>query len=151
MMDEVAAPSKSELLALTAEIVSAYVSNNTLPAPELPPMIAAVHGKLAGLGAPAEPTIELIPAVPIKKSVFDDHLICLEDGRKLKTLKRHLAGAYGLSPAEYRAKWGLPADYPMVAPAYSRKRRELAKSIGLGRRPVKPEKAKPKARRAAKR
>lgn len=127
-----------ELLALTSDIVAAHVSNNAVPSTELSGLIETVFGTLSGLGgAPAEPEVELKPAVPIKKSVTDDHLICLEDGKKLKMLKRHLKTAYDMTPEDYRAKWGLPHDYPMVAPNYAKKRQELAKKIGLGRKPKK--------------
>jgi predicted transcriptional regulator len=129
---------KSELLALTAEIVAAHVSNNKLDASELPGLIRQVYGTLAGIGgngaamrekAPERPT----PAVAVKKSVMPDYIICLEDGKKLKMLKRHLMSHYGLTPEQYRERWGLPADYPMVAPNYALQRRALAKKIGLGK------------------
>ncbi|MCL5778318.1 MucR family transcriptional regulator [Limibaculum sp. FT325] len=124
-----------ELMALTAEIVSAHVSNNAVPSAELPGLIETVYSTLAGLGAPQqEPEVELKPAVPIKKSVTDDYIVCLEDGKKLKMLKRHLKTAYNMTPEEYRAKWGLSPDYPMVAPSYAAKRQQLAKKIGLGRK-----------------
>ena len=106
-----------------------------MPTADLPDAITAVYAKLSELGGPQEEEKELVPAVPIKKSVTDDYLICLEDGRKLKMLKRHLSTAFNLTPEEYRAKWGLPHDYPMVAPAYARTRQALAKKIGLGRKP----------------
>lgn len=135
-----------KLLELTADIVAAHVSNNHVPASDLSETIEAVFGKLAGLEAGAEePEAPPTPAVPIKKSVTDDYIICLEDGRKLKMLKRHLAASYDMTPEDYRAKWGLPYDYPMVAPSYARKRQELAKKIGLGRKPA--EKPKPRSRR----
>ena len=125
-----------ELLALTSEIVAAHVSNNAVSNTDLPDLIKTVFTTLSGLnGTPAEPEPEQKPAVPIKKSITDDHLICLEDGKKLKMLKRHLATAYNMTPEEYRAKWGLPHDYPMVAPNYSKTRKDLAKKIGLGRKP----------------
>ena len=123
---------KAELLALTAEIVSSHVSNNPVSPTDLTIVIQSVYDKLAELADDQpEPEEELIPAVPIKKSVTDDHIICLEDGKKLKMLKRHLKTAYGMTPEDYRARWGLPTDYPMVAPSYARKRQELAKQIGL--------------------
>ncbi|GIX12430.1 MAG: MucR family transcriptional regulator [Paracoccaceae bacterium] len=126
---------KSELLALTTEIVSAHVANNAVPATDLPELIQTVYEKLSDLAREkAEKKQELIPAVPIKKSVTDDYIICLEDGKKLKMLKRHLASAYNMTPEEYRAKWGLKPDYPMVAPSYARKRQALANKIGLGRK-----------------
>ncbi|MGM0584777.1 MAG: MucR family transcriptional regulator [Pseudomonadota bacterium] len=127
---------KSELLALTAEIVSSHVSNNPVSPQDLTGVIDSVYAKLNELAeAKPEKKEELVPAVPIKKSVTDDYIVCLEDGKKLKMLKRHLKTAYDMTPEEYRAKWGLSADYPMVAPAYARKRQELAKQIGLGRKP----------------
>lgn len=125
-----------EQLELTAEIVSAYVANNPVPAADLAELIGSVHQSLLALAdgpAPAEAE-KPVPAVPIKKSVTPDYLICLEDGKKYKTLKRTLATTYGMSPEEYRAKWGLPKDYPMVAPNYAARRSDLAKRIGLGRK-----------------
>ncbi len=124
------------LLGLTGEIVSAYVSKNSIQASDIPALISSVHQSLASLGqaqAPAEPPAELKPAVPVKKSVTPDYIVCLEDGKKLKMLKRHLNSAYGLTPGDYRAKWGLPSDYPMVAPNYAKSRSEMAVKIGLGR------------------
>ena len=121
---------------LTAELVSAYVSRNSVPVAELPALIHSVHQSLAGLGSvPApEPAAEpLKPAVSVKKSITDEFIISLEDGRKLKSMKRYLAGL-GMTPDEYRAKWGLPKDYPMVAPGYAAQRSALAKSLGLGRK-----------------
>lgn len=115
-------------------IVSAYVRNNTLHTAELPDLIRNVHAALMGLSRTAEAEPEPPkPAVPVKKSIYKDYLVCLEDGQKFKSLKRHLRSKYGLSPDEYRQKWGLPADYPMVAPGYSEKRSKLAKKMGLGR------------------
>ncbi len=124
------------LVALTADIVSAYVSKNTVVASELPVVINAVCEALIIASAKAEQpqTAELIPAVPIKKSITPDYIICLDDGKKFKSLKRHIRTLYGLSPEEYREKWGLPYDYPMVAPNYAASRSALAKKIGLGRR-----------------
>jgi MucR family transcriptional regulator, transcriptional regulator of exopolysaccharide biosynthesis len=130
------APGKSdELLKLASEIVAAYVSNNTVPVSDLPSMIKSVHATLGGLAttSPSEPATAQKPAVPVKRSVMPDYIVCLEDGKKLKMLKRYLRSRYGLSPEEYRAKWGLPADYPMVAPDYAAQRSEFAKQIGLGR------------------
>ena len=127
---------QGDLLVLTSDIVAAHVSKNPVSTNELPGLIETVYRKLDELGGqPAAPGPELRPAVPIKKSVQDDHIVCLEDGKKLKMLKRHLKTAYNMTPNEYRAKWGLPPDYPMVAPAYARKRQQLAKQIGLGRKP----------------
>ena len=128
---------KDELVELTADIVSAYVSNNTVVATDLPALISNVFDalkKAASSGAqPAKE--ELRPAVPIKKSVTSEYLICLEDGKKFKSLKRHLRAHYNMTPEEYREKWGLPHDYPMVAPNYAKQRSKLAKQIGLGTRP----------------
>lgn len=127
---------KGEILGLTTEIVSSHVSNNPVAASDLPGLIEVVHAKLAELGGTAQdPKVDLVPAVPIKKSITDDYIYCLEDGKKLKMLKRHLMTAYGMTPEDYRAKWGLKPDYPMVAPNYAAKRQQLAKKIGLGRKP----------------
>ncbi|MFQ5621835.1 MAG: MucR family transcriptional regulator [Paracoccaceae bacterium] len=134
---------KGELLALTSEIVSSHVANNAVEPVQLPELIQAVFEKLNVLANEQEEApVELVPAVSIRKSVTDDHIICLEDGKKLKMLKRHLMTAYGMTPDEYRAKWGLKPDYPMVAPNYAAKRQELAKKIGLGRKPRKAKAAK---------
>ena len=125
-----------ELLELTSDIVAAHVSNNPVPLGELQGLIQTVFSTLSGLNEPPkEPEVELKPAVNPKKSVTDDYIICLEDGKKLKMLKRHLKTAYDMTPEEYRAKWGLSHDYPMVAPNYAKKRQQLAKKIGLGRKP----------------
>jgi predicted transcriptional regulator len=122
---------------LAAEIAAAFVSNNSVRPADLPALIGDIHGALqrfsSGEAAPAEPE-KLTPAVPIKKSIAPDYIICLEDGRKFKSLKRHLKTAYNLSPDEYRAKWGLPNDYPMVAPAYAKARSALAVKMGLGQK-----------------
>ena len=124
-----------ELLTLTADIVASHVSNNGVPVSELPQLIQQVYATLAALGQETAPVPEkLEPAVPIRKSVTPEYIICLEDGKKLKMLKRHLRTAYNMSPEEYREKWGLPADYPMVAPSYAKQRSKLAKQIGLGTR-----------------
>ena len=120
---------------LTTSIVSAYVSHNSLRAADLPELISQVHSALRGLTSPTEAPITATPptpAVPVKKSVTDDYIICLEDGKKFRSLKRHIGTVYNLSPEQYREKWGLPRDYPMVAPAYSAIRSRLAKDIGLG-------------------
>lgn len=123
----------NDLLALTADIVSSHVANNSVAVNDLPQLIENVFATLSTLGGAAEPEpVKLEPAVPIRQSVKPDYIVCLEDGRKLKMLKRHLSTAYGMTPEEYRAKWGLPADYPMVAPNYAEARRKLAKEIGLG-------------------
>jgi predicted transcriptional regulator len=122
---------------MTAEIVSAYVEHNSVPASELPALIRSVHdslGLLSGEVKPDVPQEPLQPKVPIKKSVSHDYIVCLEDGRRFKSLKRHLHSEHGLSPDEYRAKWSLAKDYPMVAPAYADARSNLAKTIGLGRK-----------------
>jgi predicted transcriptional regulator len=126
---------RSEILALTTEIVSAHVSNNSTKLATVPELIQSVFDKLTTLAVDEPAPTELTPAVPIKKSITDDYIICLEDGKKLKMLKRHLMTSYDMTPEAYRAKWGLKADYPMVAPAYARKRQELALKIGLGRKP----------------
>lgn len=126
------------LLELTAQIVSAHVAHNAVSTDAVPGLINAVYGTLGGLGgshAKAE-TKPLHPAVPIKQSVFPDYIVCLEDGKRLKMLKRHLATSYNMTPDEYRHKWGLPSDYPMVAPNYTATRSSLAKMIGLGRKPA---------------
>jgi predicted transcriptional regulator len=127
--------SGQEMIVLTAELVSAYVGNNSVTAGDLPQLIATVHSALTELGAPKpEPQAEKpVPRMPIKKTITPDYLISLEDGRHYKSLKRHLSGR-GMTPADYREKWGLPHDYPMVASNYAAKRSELAKSIGLGRK-----------------
>ena len=127
--------SAEEILRMTAEVVSAYLSNNMLPASQISEVIQTVHSSLNALGtgkteSASEPPK---PAVPVKKSVTPDYIICLEDGKKLKMLKRHLRSTYNMTPDEYRAKWGLPSDYPMVAPNYAQQRSEFAKKIGLGR------------------
>ena len=124
---------RGELLTLTAEIVSAHVGNNAIAGAEVGALIQSVFDTLTGLAANEPATaVELTPAVPIRRSVTDDHIVCLEDGKKLKMLKRHLMTHYQMTPEQYRAKWNLPADYPMVAPNYAEQRRSLAKKIGLG-------------------
>ena len=127
----------SELSVLTTQIVAAYVSKNSLPLSDLPTLIQQVHSALSGVGSVSAATIaeRPEPAVPVKKSVTPDFIICLEDGKKLKMLKRHLKTAFNLSPEQYRERWGLPADYPMVAPNYADQRSRLAKQIGLGTKP----------------
>jgi predicted transcriptional regulator len=124
------------IMELVADIVSAYVSNNTMVAADLPGLITEVHGALrkAALKEVMPVKEKLKPAVPISKSVTDEHIICLEDGKQFKSLKRHLRTHYDISPEEYREKWGLAADYPMVAPKYAEQRSRLAKDMGLGRR-----------------
>ena len=139
------------LITLTADIVAAHVSNNSVAVSDLAVLIGNVHTALAGLSNTTVEEVSPEPAVPVRQSVKRDHIVCLEDGKKLKMLKRHLMTHYGMTPDEYRTKWGLPADYPMVAPAYAEQRRQLAKDIGLGRKPGqkrggrKPAEAKAKA------
>ena len=131
-MSEEAKP--TELLPLVTDIVAAHLSNNNVPSAELPQLIREVYQALAAAsGGGPSPAARPEAAVPVKKSVTPDYIVCLEDGKKLKMLKRHLRTAYGLSPEQYRAKWGLPADYPMVAPTYAAQRSAFAKKIGLGR------------------
>ena len=128
-----------ELLALTTELVATFVGNNTTAVGDLPGLISGVYQALSTAEQTEEKPAETpVPAVPVKKSVMPTFLICLEDGRKLKMLKRHLAIRYNLTPDEYRRRWGLPKDYPMVAPAYAAQRSQLAKQIGLGRKAVPP-------------
>jgi predicted transcriptional regulator len=125
----------NELLSLTTEIVAAHVSNNTVAVTDLPQLIEQVYRSLANVGVEPTPQVERPqPAVPIKKSVTPDYIICLEDGKKLKMLKRHLKTAYDMTPEEHRDRWQLPPDYPMVAPNYAKQRSKLAKQIGLGTR-----------------
>ena len=123
---------KVVMIDLTAEIVAAYVSNNPVQSLELPGVIRSVHESLVTLSSPVEEPEEQKPAVSVRKSITDEYLICLEDGKKFKSLKRHLRSKYDMSPEEYREKWNLPYDYPMVAPAYARQRSKLAKKMGLG-------------------
>jgi len=127
---------KGDTLRMASDIIAAYVSNNPLPVNQLSVAITTVHNALVGLkeGEPKAPAKIQKPAVPINRSIRPDHVVCLEDGRKLKMLKQHLRTRYNMSPEEYRVKWGLPADYPMVAPNYSSQRSELARKIGLGRK-----------------
>jgi predicted transcriptional regulator len=124
--------SEEDILKLVTEIVAAYVSKNPVAAHELPAIIKNVHDTLGGFNN-EEQSLPRQPAVPVKKSVLDDYIICLEDGKKLKMLKRYLRARYKLSPDEYRARWNLPPDYPMVAPNYARRRSDFAKKIGLGK------------------
>lgn len=127
--------SDADIMALTAQIVSAHVSNNSVPAEALTALIQNVYQALAGIGVEAVQEERRQPAVPVKKSVFPDYIICLEDGKKLKMLKRHLQTSFSLTPEQYRERWGLTADYPMVAPNYAKHRSTLAKQIGLGTKP----------------
>lgn len=122
------------ILELAVEIVSAYVGNNPVQSSELPELIRSVHTSLTDLSSEAEDATELKPAVPVRKSITEDYLVCLEDGKKFKSLKRHLRSKYNMTPEEYRERWSLPYDYPMVAPAYARQRSELAKKMGLGQK-----------------
>jgi predicted transcriptional regulator len=146
MSDQVAA----DILGLTAQIVSAHVSNNQVGTDALPSLIQSVYRSLSTAGeAEAAPPVQAqTPAVPIRKSVFPDYIVCLEDGKKLKMLKRHLQTSYKLSPDAYRAKWGLPRDYPMVAPNYAATRSGLAKQIGLGRKPASAAAPEPEVQRS---
>ena len=132
MSDNIAA---SNYIELAADIVSAYVSNNSVPSADLPTLINEVHSALLRVGGgTVEAPIEAPkPAIPVKKSVTPDYIVCLEDGKKFKSLKRHLRTHYSMTPEQYRDKWGLPPDYPMVAPAYAARRSDFAKQIGLGR------------------
>ena len=137
------------LITLTSDIVAAHLSNNSVSVDEVPALITSIYGALAGLGqAVVVPEVMPEPAVSIRSSIKPDYIVCLEDGKKLKMLKRHLMTHYNLTPDQYRTRWGLAADYPMVAPNYAEKRRELAKKIGLGRKPGqkrgRPAKPKPK-------
>ena len=148
-MEDINSDMTETLITLTSDIVAAHVSNNSVGVDDLPSLISNVYGALAGLGQ-AAPEVEERPepAVSIRASVKPDYIVCLEDGKKLKMLKRHLMTHYNLTPEEYRACWNLPADYPMVAPNYAAKRRELAKKIGLGRKPGQKRGRKPRATKA---
>ena len=137
-MSEEQATTRSELLSLTTQIVTAHLSNNPSSGTDVPGLIEAVFDTLTDLSRDEEPAPALTPAVPIRRSVTDDHIVCLEDGKKLKMLKRHLMSDHGMTPETYRAKWGLKPDYPMVAPNYSAQRQALAKQFGLGRKPAPP-------------
>jgi len=144
-MTEMQNDMRETLITLASDIVAAHVSNNSVSVSDLPTLITNVYTALANLEKPA-PVVEVMPepAVSIRSSIKNDHIVCLEDGKKLKMLKRHLMTRYSMTPDQYRQRWNLPADYPMVAPAYAEKRRELAKKIGLGRKPA------PKRTRASK-
>ncbi len=147
-MTEANYETKEALIALTGDIVSAHLSNNSVHLEAVPGLITSVYSALAKLGEKAErEEVRPTPAVSIRASVKPDYLVCLEDGKKLTMLKRYLRTNYNMSPEEYRARWNLPIDYPMVAPNYAEKRRELAKNIGLGRRPK--ASRKPRARKTA--
>lgn len=125
-------PASHNLLDLTVQIVSAHVSHNPAPSASIPGMIEQVYRTLEDMSKPPPVATRPTPAVPINRSVFEDHIVCLEDGKRLKMLKRHVKAAYNLTPEQYRARWGLPANYPMVAPEYARRRSALARKIGLG-------------------
>jgi len=141
----------AELAEITADVVAAYVSNNPVPVGELPGLILSVHTSLSGLSQPGvAPATDLVPAVNPKKSITRDYIVCLEDGKKFKSLKRHLMTHHGMTTGEYRAKWGLEASYPMVAPSYTATRSALAKSMGLGRKAVPEPVKKAPAKRKAK-
>lgn len=143
---------KASLIELTADIVAAFVSNNSIVAADVPGVVRATYRALANADTlEPEPLEPQAPAVPIKKSIQPDHLVCLEDGRKFKSLKRHLFTRYGLTPQDYRDKWGLPKDYPMVAPAYAEARSKLAKAAGLGRTSKALEPSAPVVKSAARR
>ena len=136
LMAELETDMKETLITLTSDIVAAHVSNNSVSVEEVPALIQNIYGALASLGGETGGSSEAPePAVSVRSSVKKDYIVCLEDGKKMKMLKRHLMTDHGLTPAEYRTRWGLPADYPMVAPDYAEKRRVLAKQIGLGRKP----------------
>ncbi len=138
---EGSALSNTDLVAMTGKIVASYVRSNQIAVNDLPNLIRIVHQSLSGTGRPPAPeAVELRPAVPVKKSVTPEYIVCLEDGKKLKMLKRYLRTAYGMTPDDYRRKWGLPADYPMTAPNYAEQRSAFAKSIGLGKKVEQPAK-----------
>lgn len=126
---------QEEILRMTTDIVASFLTHNSIPAENVPEMIKSIYATMRSLSGKEEEKVETKqkPAVPVSKSVQDDYIVCLEDGKKLKMLKRYLRSQYDMSPEDYRRKWGLPADYPMVAPAYSRRRSQFAKDIGLGR------------------
>ena len=147
--DTAANPSHDEILGMTTQIVSAYVSHNEMSGSQIPEVIRSVYATLNAQksGEVAVSKTPQKPAVTVRKSITPDFIVCLEDGKKLKMLKRHLRTTYGLTPEEYRAKWGLPADYPMVAPNYSAQRSAFAKKIGLGRKRAKPKRGRPKKKK----
>jgi predicted transcriptional regulator len=135
-MDNFETDTSEMLITLTSDIVAAHVSNNSVSVDEVPALISKIHAALAELGTKEEPVEERPePAVSVRASIKPDYIVCLEDGKKFKMLKRHLMTQYNMTPDEYRARWNLPADYPMVAPNYAATRRDLAKKIGLGRKP----------------
>ena len=148
-MESAQTTASETLITLTSDIVAAHVGNNNVQVTDLPALITKVYAALAGLGeAPVVEEAKREPAVSVRSSVKPDYIVCLEDGKKLKMLKRYLRTNYNMTPEEYRARWGLPADYPMVAPNYAERRRDLAKKIGLGRKPGTT--VTPKARRTKK-
>ncbi len=148
-MDTEAAPASNDLITLTADIVSAHVSNNNVTVSELPALIASIHDALANVGStPVQEEVRQEPAVSIRASIKPDYIVCLEDGKKLKMMKRYLRTKYNMAPDEYRAKWGLPRDYPMVAPNYREARSKLAHSIGLGKKATAAKAAKSPAKTA---
>lgn len=136
--EKIKSVSDEEMLRMTASVVSAYVGNNSLPPTQIPDVIKTVYGSLTSLGRTGGMRDLPRPAVPIRRSITPDYIVCLEDGRKLKMLKRHLRTTYNMTVEDYRQKWGLPGDYPMVAPNYARQRSAFAKRIGLGRRAARP-------------
>jgi predicted transcriptional regulator len=136
--DKTKSVSDEEMLRMTASVVSAYVGNNELPPTQIPDVIKTVYGSLTSLGRAGAGRDLPRPAVPVRKSITPDYIVCLEDGRKLKMLKRHLRTTYNMTVDDYRQKWGLPIDYPMVAPNYAKQRSAFAKRIGLGRRASRP-------------
>jgi predicted transcriptional regulator len=142
MSEKVGGQSRSQILRMVTEVIASYLKKNPVPAAELPTVINAVYGALSGSRTAPAPAPEARPepAVPVKRSVTADYIVCLEDGKKLKMLKRHLSTAYGMTPDEYRQRWGLAPDYPMVAPNYAAQRSSLAKQIGLGSKPRTPPK-----------
>lgn len=145
-MENIQSDMSETLITLTSDIVAAHVSNNNVTVEDLPSLITNVYGALSGLGGTTVVEEEKPePAVSVRSSVKPDYIVCLEDGKKLKMLKRHLMTHYNMTPEEYRVRWNLPADYPMVAPNYAEKRRELAKKIGLGRKPNARRGRKPKS------
>ncbi|HEY7610881.1 MAG TPA: MucR family transcriptional regulator [Alphaproteobacteria bacterium] len=136
--EKIKSVSDEEMLRMTASVVSAYVGNNSLPPTQIPDVIKTVYGSLTSLGRVGGGRDQPRPAVPVRRSITPDYIICLEDGRKLKMLKRHLRTTYNMTVDDYRQKWGLPVDYPMVAPNYAKQRSAFAKRIGLGRRAARP-------------
>lgn len=141
--------SAANLLAATVTLAGAYFSKNSVPSGQISQILTDIHGSLAGLGQTSAEPDPLKPAVSVRKSITPDYIVCLEDGKQLKMLKRHLRTTYDMTPEQYRAKWDLPTDYPMVAPNYAKSRSEFAKKIGLGRVAAKPATRRPRAKKAA--